>query len=495
MLIALSVPPAGWWPLGIAGVALLGWLLGETGVGLGWRRRALLGFLTGLGLYGVTIFWFAEFNAIGAVLSMMVEAGFLALAAVLTPPGKSRSLGFVGALVLSDWLRTYIPFGGVPLGGIPLGQAAGPLGPVARVGGQLLVTGVVAVAALIFIESTKRWWRIVTAAAVVVALVIAGRVSPSGTAVGTMRVAAVQGGGKRGRRAIHNSAIAVFNAHVAASNLIKGPVDLILWPEDVISLSGPILGTTTAAQVGAIAAHYHAALLAGVTEDVGTDRFRNAEVVWNDQGQITGRYDKVHRVPFGEYIPGRSLIKHLVNLDVIPRDAIPGHGSGAVDTQAGRVGIAISFEVFFPARTRSAADAGGQVILIPTNTASYTSTQVPAAEVAAMRLRAWETGRDVVMVAPTGWSAVVDSRGRLLMRSGLGGAQVLQATVQRRTGETPYDRWGDWPAVGVAFLLVGAAWWAARRRDGRTDGRTDGRSDGRPGGRTVGGTAGLTSLG
>ena len=182
-------------------------------------------------------------------------------------------------------------------------------------------------------------------------------------------------------------------------------------------------------------------------------------------GPGDGRYDKVHRVPFGEYVPGRWLVRHVVSLGVIPRDAIPGHGSGELTTSAGPVGIVISFEVFFPQRARSAIRAGGQVLLVPTNTASYTTTQVPAAEIGSDRIRAWETGRDVAMVAPTGWSAVLDSRGRLLQRSRLVAPAVLEATLPRRTGQTPYVRWGDLPALLAAAVLLGAGMAAARGLD------------------------------
>jgi apolipoprotein N-acyltransferase len=179
---------------------------------------------------------------------------------------------------------------------------------------------------------------------------------------------------------------------------------------------------------------------------------------------MTGRYDKVHRVPFGEYIPLRSVVQHIVSLSVIPRDAIPGTGTGEVSTTAGPVGVVISYEVFFPARARSAIDAGGQVLLVPTNTSSYRTTQVPAAEVAAERLRAWETGRAVVMAAPTGWSAVLDPRGRLLARTRLAVPAVLQAVVPRRVGLTPYGRWGDGPAVLAALVMVALGWaWGLRR--------------------------------
>jgi apolipoprotein N-acyltransferase len=461
LLIAASVPPIGFWPLGVVGVALLGALLR----GVPARERVLVGFLGGLGLYGVTISWFAEFNLIGAVASMGVEAAFLGGAAALTPPGRGRRPAWVGALVLQDWARTYIPFGGVPLGGIPLGQAAGPLAPVARLLGQLGLTGATALAAVALeaaVVSVARGgarWKVewgVVAVAFPVALAVAGAASPSGHVVGSMRIALVQGGGQRGLRAVESNAQRVLDAQFQASGLVTDPVDVIVWPEDVIALTGPVAASPEAARVAAIARTHHATVLAGVTEDVGTDKFRNAIVVWSPDGTITGRYDKVHRVPFGEYVPGRWLVRHIVSLGVIPRDAIPGHGSGEVATGAGPVGIVISYEIFFSARARSAIAGGGQVLIAPTNTASYTTTQVPAAEIAADRIRAWETGRDVVMVAPTGWSAVMDSRGHVLRRSHLVVQQVIEATVPRRTGRTPYVRYGDLPTLVAAAVLLGA---------------------------------------
>jgi len=480
LLIAASVPPVGFWPLGIVGLALLVGLLGDRPA----RTRALVGFLAGLGLYGVTISWFAEFNAIGAVASMAVEAGFLAAATAATPPGRGRRAGFVGAVVLQDWVRTYVPFGGVPLGGVPLGQAAGPLVPTARLLGQLGLTGAAAMAGvaieLLVVTLARRRpaakaGNPAAALAVmfplIVALPAAGALTASGHDVGTMRVALVQGGGPRGLRAVETSTQRVFDAQVAETARVRGPVDLIVWPEDVVALPGPLAGSPEEAQVGALAKAQGTPVLAGVTEDVGADKFRNAMVLWSADGVVVGRYDKEHRVPFGEYVPLRGLVRHVVSLDAIPRDAIPGHGTGALATPAGPVAITISYEVFFSDRARSAVGAGGQVLLVPTNTASYTTTQVSAAEVAALRIRVWSTGRDAAMVSPTGWSAVMTGRGRLLQRSRLEAPAVLEATLTRRTGKTPYVRWGDLPTLVAAAALVGAGWGLARRRTGRPTGR------------------------
>ena len=459
--------------------------MGELGALLAHRRaptRALTGFAAGLVLYGVTLFWMGQFNAIGAFLVMMLEASFLALAALVTPAGRWRALGWPAAILLSNALRTVVPFGGLPMGGIDLGQAGGPLAPAARLGGALVLSAVVAAAGLVVEAAVRlasrrsalRWWVPVgvLAATVAAGVPIAGAAAPGGRPVGTLRAAAVQGGGRRGLRAVNNPPILVYRAQLAADGLVRGPVDLVVWPENVIALDGPLAGSPVVDQVGADARRFGATLIAGITEPVGDVQFKNAAVAWGPDGAVIGRYDKAHRVPFGEYVPGRSFIQHLVNLDVIPRDAIPGRGPGILHTPAGPVGVMISFEVYFSSRARAAVLAGAEVLTVPTNTASYTTSQVPDSEIATARRRAWETGRDIVMATPTGFSAMVDSRGRVRSRSGLGTRAVLEGTVERRVGRTPYVRMGDGPFVafaGLALVLAwgltwGLAWRASRPR-------------------------------
>ena len=94
------------------------------------------------------------------------------------------------------------------------------------------------------------------------------------------------------------------------------------------------------------------------------------------------------------------------------------------------------------------------MLLVPTNASSFTTGQVPAQELGAARLRALETGRTVVQVAPTGYTAVVDWRGRVLGRTALGRRAVLQRTVRRRGGTTLATRAGEWPLVGLAVIAA-----------------------------------------
>ena len=176
------------------------------------------------------------------------------------------------------------------------------------------------------------------------------------------------------------------------------------------------------------------------------------------------RYDKVHRVPFGEYVPGRSLVQHIANLDLVPRDAIAGRGPGLLVTPAGRLGVVISYEVFFEDRARAAIRAGGQVLLVPTNASSYSTSQVPTQEIAAAQLRAWETGRDTVQSAPTGYGALIDHNGRVLARTTLGAQQVIVGRVEQRSGRTVFLRVGDIPLLLLCVIGLLAAQPRRHRR-------------------------------
>jgi apolipoprotein N-acyltransferase len=188
-------------------------------------------------------------------------------------------------------------------------------------------------------------------------------------------------------------------------------------------------------------------------------------VAFGPNGTLVSRYEKVHRVPFGEYVPYRSFFAHLGNLSAVPRDAIPGTGTGLLPTPAAPLGAMISYEVFYADRGRPAVRAGAQLLIVPTNTSSYSTAQVPTQEVAAAEVQAVQQGRDLLQAAPTGYSAAITNRGVLLDRSVLGARQVVTATLARRVGWTLYVRFGDLPTELLAALVLLVGWVLAGRRE------------------------------
>jgi apolipoprotein N-acyltransferase len=486
-LVALSLPPFGWWPLAWIGFGVVAWLLPGLAV---WSRVAL-GAGLGAAQYSIGLFWVHEFSLPGCIALILWSTLYIAVAVALVPTGRRRSvvLALPALLILADWLRDRFPFGGLPLGETSLGQATSPLAPTLRLGGSLLLTGETVLVGVVLAEMVHllKGWRdlrspwsagtpgrrdlrpagiaflAITAAAV--ALPGLGALSPSGAGgqIAPIRVALVQGGGPRGTRAIDTDPNVVFDRHFAESQNLQAPLDLVVWPEGVLQ-SGNVqfTDTTQASEIANLASALHATVVVGVEQNVGAAHFTNKVVAWGPNGQIVASYQKNHLVPFGEYIPFRSLLNHFFNLAAVPLDAIPGHQPGFMATPAGPLGVMISYEVFFDTRARAAVRAGGQVLLVPTNTASYSSSQVPTQEVAAAQLRAWETGRWVLQVTPTGFTAVISPSGHVTKHSTLGQPAIISATVPMETGHTWYVDIGDAPIVLAALAIAVLAWSLAR---------------------------------
>jgi len=182
----------------------------------------------------------------------------------------------------------------------------------------------------------------------------------------------------------------------------------------------------------------------------------------NNNGEVIDRYDKVRRVPFGEYMPMRSFLKSLgAPVDQVPRDALAGNGPAILDvptsTSSERIGVVISWEVFFGGRAREGVKNGAGFIINPTNGSSYTWTVLQSQQVASSKLRAIETGRWVVQVSPTGFSAFVDPEGHVHQRTGVSEQKVISSHVEIRSGKTIYVALGDKPwvaLIALAFLLA-----------------------------------------
>jgi apolipoprotein N-acyltransferase len=256
--------------------------------------------------------------------------------------------------------------------------------------------------------------------------------------------------------------------HVAvldtALDPLSGSPDLVVLPEGVVVVDGPIGATPDGALLAQRARRLDSALIVGVVEGE-QDGFRNVAVAYSSDGRLVDRYEKEHRVPFGEYIPARGLVSKLTDAtSLVPKDAIVGEGTALLRLAQADVGVVISYEIFFADRVREAVRAGGQILVVPTNASSYVGDEVPATEVAAAQLRAREYGRAVLQAAPTGYSAIVMPDGRVISRTKLSAAQLLRETVPLRRGLTPYARTGDAPVLALAAVVLLLPYVARRRR-------------------------------
>ncbi|MEY2571296.1 MAG: apolipoprotein N-acyltransferase [Acidimicrobiaceae bacterium] len=469
LLLAFALPPWGWWPLAIVGVALFDRVLAAQPPWSRFRRS----WLVMAACFTPSLLWIGAFTPPGYLIAVAVYASITATLCTLVPPtAPGRWLALPAALVLAEGIRSRWPFGGVPVATFALGQVGGPLVGVARVGGPLLLGLATTVLGVAVAAAVARSARAAGGAFAVVALLgVLAAVAPRGHDIGTLRIAVVQGGGAQGTRLGDIDPAIVFQRHLDASaQIAPRSVDLVLWPEDVIDVEGPVVNSDEGQQIAALARRLHTPVLVGAVEGDLDDptRFRNAQVAFDADGNAVDRYEKVRRVPFGEYVPFRSLLEHFAGGELAERDALVGHDPPTLTIPGvAKVGVSISWEIFFADRTRAAIGDGGEVLLNPTNGASFSGDLLQAQQLGSSRLRAIETGRWVVQAAPTGFSAIIAPDGHVEQRTAISEQRVLQGDVQRRAGLTWATRVGDWPAVLVSFLLLVLAWLVRGRETGR----------------------------
>ena len=455
-LVAFGLPPWGWWPSSIVGVAIFVALTRKT-MGSSPRRRFMLGFVFAASWFAPGMGWMWFLTAPGYLIAVVLFSTFHGLAAIVGPRARLPLVGVVLAHTLAEALRLSFPFGGVPLASLAIATASSPLAPLSRLGGPLFVTLVVWTIGVIIAASSRATWfrNAVSVLVVVAALLVAVEISPHAHDLGeTRRIAAVQGGGPQGTLAINTNPRDVVERHLAATRLIaEVDLDMVVWPENVIDVDD-FYSSVEREEIAAEATRLNAPFVVGITEDVDRRYFTNAQVVVNVDGTLADRYDKVRRVPFGEFVPLRGLLEALgAPVDRIPRDAQAGETPASLQVSGTTAGVVISWEVFFSGRANEGVERDATFIINPTNGSSYTGTILQSQQIASSRLRAIEQNRWLVQVAPTGFSAFVSPDGEVFDRTAVSERAVIVREVPLRSGRTLYSRLGDLPFI-VLFVAV-----------------------------------------
>lgn len=467
-LPVLCFPEPGlWW---LAYVALVPWLvLLRTAPDA--RRAAYDGWAGGFGFMLAMHHWLLpSLHVFTFVIAALLGAlwapwGALARRFLTGTPSAGRVLGALVVLpsgwLLVELVRSWQGLGG-PWGVLGASQWEVPAAlRLASVGGVwllsfLLVAVNVAVAVPVAVPRA-RTAALAGLAGVAVCASAAWAWAPRPVTDGTVRVAVVQPGVVEGAQRRFGL------AERLTRELAGQDVDLVVWGESSV---GHDLGARPdlAARLARLSAQVGADVLVNV-DARRSDRpgIHKSAVLVDADGPTGDRYDKMRLVPFGEYVPFRSLLGWATSVGrAAGEDRRGGTAQVVMDVGAGlRVGPMVCFESAFPDMSRHLAEDGARVLIAQSATSSFQDSWAPEQHASLAALRAAETGRPMVHATLTGVSAAYGPEGRRVgapLGTGTSGAAVLD--VPLATGVTAYVRWGDW--VPRAALLVVAVWCAGR---------------------------------
>lgn len=441
------------------------------------RHGAVLAGAFGLGFFLPLLHWSGTVaGPLAWIALVLLQTAVLlpvgaALAVVTRVPGWP--VWSAGVWVAGEALRSRAPFGGFPWGRLAFSQPDTALTPLAAVGGAPLVTfGVAAVggalALLVTRPGRRALWAVVPA---LVVLSVASLV-PTPTGGPTTTVAVVQGNVPRLGLDFNAQRSAVLRNHVAATRELADAVragtapnpDLVIWPENASDID-PFGDPEARALIDGAVRDIGVPVLVGTLIAAG-DQVDNAGVVWDPVTGPGERYVKRHPVPFGEYVPLRSLLRRVTSkVDLVPRDFRSGDTPGVLDVGAARVGDVICFEVAYDDLVRDVVTGGGRLLVVQTNNATFGRSGETEQQLAMGRLRAVEHGRAVLVAATSGVSAVIAPDGEVLDRAEVFTRDVLVHEVPQRTALTLATRLGGLPEAALALVgLVALGTALVRRR-------------------------------
>lgn len=484
LALAAAFPPFDVWPLSLVAVAALSVLVrGRTA-----RQGAWLGFAMGLPFFTLLLQWLHVIGWDAALGLSLVEAlFFVPLGAGLAATSRLPLWPLWAAClwVAEEWARDRVPLGGFPWGRLAFANASTPYTPLAALGGAPLVTFGVALsgtllawaafAAVRLARARRAGERLATAVLPTAgAALLAAAVPAAATAVplstsadDSVTIAVVQGNVEQAGMDFLGRPMQILNNHVEATLELAEDVkagrvaqpDLVLWPENSSDLD-PYRSSEAREAIDRAADAVGVPILIGALVDDPEDENKvlNQGIVWDPDTGPGESYTKQHPVPFGEYVPFRSVLsKFISRLERVSRDFSAGEESGVLDVGPATLGDVICFEVAYDGIVRDTVNDGARALVVQTNNATYGGTGQPEQQLAISQLRAVEHGRAVVTVATSGISAVIAPDGTIEQSTEEFTQDVLVAELPLRDDITIADRVGaapEWALSGAGL----AAW-------------------------------------
>ena len=478
-LVPLGFSPFDIWPAPMLAIGVI-FLLTRT---LSVKVAAGCGFLFGVGMFGAGTSWIYvsihEFGGAAPPLAALLTGLFvLFIAALMILPvfllyswlnqryaqrrwlPWQQALLFSGLWVLFEWARSWLltGFPWLLFGYALIDTPFAALAPLTGVYGLslLMVTTTCLLFALVIPprQKTTRQGNII---ALAISLACWGLTWPLNAIEwtqksGELSFSAVQGDIPQELKWDPDFFISTINTYLGLS-AGHWQQQLIIWPENAI----PLLYTQVPElleHLEGLASQHNSTLILGMP----VDEYDNGNVLYHNSilaiGDGKGRYDKQKLVPFGEYLPMQWL-RGLIDFFNLPMSDFSQGDSEQALLQTNDVSIApyICYEVVYPDFAAGLARKSGLLITISNDT-WFGQSIGPLQHFQMARMRALETGRQMIRATNDGITALINQKGEVIATIPRFSSGVLSATAEVRTGQTPFMRFGSWPVILLSLLMV-----------------------------------------
>lgn len=433
-----------------------------------------LGWLFGLGLFGIGVSWLHisidQFGNVGTPFAILVTLAFIAFVALLPglagwagarfggSPGLRLGLVFPAVWVLFEWIRGWL-LTGFPWLTLGYSQIDSPLAAVAPLLGVYGVSWLLALGAgvLAWLWLRPARWPYAATALIAIGL-LAGlpRLVPWTQPLGEpLRVALVQPSIPQELKWELSMRLPTLEKYQRMSEPHLDR-DLLIWPETAVPDFLHRVEETWLQPLAGRAKERGGRLLVGVPVlDLDSGRYYNAVTLLGASGET---YHKRHLVPFGEYLPFKTLLGPLLDFIQIPMADFSQGDAAKPLVRIGdySAGVSICYEDAFGAEVIQALPEANYLVNL-SNDAWFGDSLAPHQHLEMARMRALEAGRPLLRATNSGISALVDAQGRVLAASDAFEAAVLTGEIQPRTGMTPFARVGNLALLGLVLLSLGAA--------------------------------------
>ncbi len=475
-LLVLSLPKPDLYPL--AWIALVP-LLVLLGAAQSLARTVLVSYIAGVVFFSGTFYWITEtmvtYGGLSSPLAVGVGALFalsyalyfvlfaLAVHFVIKKFGTAGLLFSAPLWVTMEWLRAVL-FSGFPwmLSGYALVPYAGILQLVVWTGVYGLSFLATLVNSLVAYSILQRSKVYAGAAAAIVLLAWFLPILGKTSSADTVPVRLVQTNISLDQPWQKPDSDQLLDELATLSTRDTGKPKLVVWPET----PAPFYLNVDAAfrdRMQNIARKLGAYFLVGYIDAAGEGPSNSAGLLSPEGTQLT-RYDKIHLVPFGEYVPFKRLLFFAESLTRQVGEFIPGTEYTISQMDGHKISTAICYESIFPDLVRRFVKKGSELIVVITNDGWFGQSSAPYQHLRMGVVRSVENRRWMVRTANTGISAIIDPYGKIEAETAIGVRTILDGTAQFRTDRTFYTEYGDVFAYLNVLASVALLIWAGRKR-------------------------------